>query len=178
MFSSLSTYRETAKPAAVLGFSMASKSDKEISFAPLGRRLRKKGDQSKFASKLNVSPQVLTNWKRRGTVPAAEVGRVAKALGITYEQYLIEASPPGVQQQTGQYLVEVSAMLEDYRALPKWLQAHVARKITELRRYSDSLPPYVRENMQPPPIEQESYRRWQLELENDLASRPHPRRAA
>lgn len=55
---------------------------------PMMSRLDELGwSQADFARKLNVSEQVVTNWKRRG-IPRGEIYAVAKTLRMTVEQFL------------------------------------------------------------------------------------------
>lgn len=69
---------------------------KAVSAARLFRYISEENlSQREFGDKIGVSEQTLTNWKSRG-IPAARVGEVAHAMGLSYEQYLREADyrPP------------------------------------------------------------------------------------
>jgi hypothetical protein len=145
---------------------------KKISSDPLFKRIgKKKGSAALFAAKLTVSEQALSNWKRRG-IPRGEVPRVAAALGMSTETYLSEAGVPTVLRQEGaQYSLESATLLEDFNALPSWLQAHIARKTAELRKYADALPTMVREGMNNPPKDPERYRDWERRIEDDMLQR-------
>lgn len=148
--------------------------ERKIPAAPLFERLgNSRGAAKKLAEKLNVSEQVVANWKRRGSIPWAELHRIAAYLGISPEQYLTEAGlPTHVARQPGaQYTLEAHTLLEDFRALPEWLQEHVARKTAELRRYAESLPPYLRDGMRGPPKDPERYRTWERDMEDDMRKR-------
>jgi hypothetical protein len=54
---------------------------------------QEKGRRTRFAKAGDYSDGRITNWKSRG-IPAAEVGRIANLMGISYEEYLTAA---GVQ---------------------------------------------------------------------------------
>jgi SOS-response transcriptional repressor LexA len=64
-----------------------------VSARPMLDRLPERGDKAKFAKKIGVAPQDITNWSKRG-VPHSKVRAVAKALGITTDQYYAEAGAP------------------------------------------------------------------------------------
>ncbi|TAK84330.1 MAG: hypothetical protein EPO20_14675 [Betaproteobacteria bacterium] len=139
---------------------------------PLFKRIGKKGGAAGFATKLNVSEQVVSNWKRRG-VPALEVPRVAAELGMTTEQYLAEAGYPRVQkaeQPATQYTFEASTLMEDFLALPDGLREYVSRKAAELRAYADALPAFIRDALKPP-TDPERYRAWERDIEADMTRR-------
>jgi hypothetical protein len=97
----MQTICEAAQDARTINFLFMAKAEKKISSTPLFGRLSK-GGAAKIAEQLNVSEQVISNWKRRG-VPAAEVGRIAAVLGISYEQYMLEAGRPLNVAQPAQY---------------------------------------------------------------------------
>lgn len=146
---------------------------KIISGAPLFKKLdTDRGGATAFAKRLEVSEQALSNWRRRG-IPAVELPRVAAALNITVEKYLLEAghTVTTLREPGAQYSIEGQQLLEDYLALPDWLQEHVARKTSELRKYADSLPAMVREGMKGPPKEPERYRAWERQVEDDMIKR-------
>lgn len=60
-----------------------------ISSKPLQRWLADKGRGAKaeLARKLNISPQLLTQWLARGTIPVASVERVAAHIGLDETSY-------------------------------------------------------------------------------------------
>jgi hypothetical protein len=64
--------------------------DQVISAGPLFARLSSPGAAAKFADKLDISEQRLSNWKRRG-IPATVLPEVATALDMTVDAYLREA---------------------------------------------------------------------------------------
>lgn len=48
-----------------------------------------------FVRQTGYSDGRITNWKSRG-IPMAELGQVAARMGLSYEEYLIEAGAPAV----------------------------------------------------------------------------------
>lgn len=141
---------------------------------PLFRRIGQRGGAA-FGRRpgIDASGQQVNNWKRRG-VPEAKIGRIASELGITYEQYMQEAglsTGKKVQQTSSQYTLDRVALINDFEALPTWLQEHIARKAAELRAYAESLPAYVREGMKAPPKDPDAYRAWERNIESDMANR-------
>lgn len=167
----MQTFCEAHGLGRSLNFLFMGKGDRKISAAPLFERLGR-GGAAAFAKKINSSEQRVANWKRRG-IPAAEVGTVAGALGMTYEEYMRAAGHEVhvARQRPGQYTIEAAKLLEDFNALPDWLQEHVARKAAELRQYADSLPSYVRDGMKGPPKDPESYAAWESEIVADMIAR-------
>lgn len=88
-----------------------------IPSGPLFERLKDKGTASAFARALQISPQRLSNWRKRG-VPAALLPQVAAAIGASAEEYLAAAGRPiaRVEQPTAPYLTtEERQLIEDYR---------------------------------------------------------------
>lgn len=151
---------------------MAS-SKQQISAAPLFNRLgREKGKAAKFAQDLQISRQVLANWRRRG-VPAAQVPKIANLLGITTEVYYREAGLAlnVLNQEPAQYTIEAAKLMDDFNALPGWLQDYVARLTEDLRRYTDALPAMVRDGMKSPPRDPEQYRQWEKNILDDMHKR-------
>lgn len=168
----MQTVCEAAEPDRSINFSFMGKGEGKISAVPLFTRLGR-GGASAFAKKYRASEQRIANWKRRG-IPAAEVGRVAAVLGITYEEYMREAGveiPSVARQPGGQYTLEGQRLLNDFNALPDWLQEHIARKTAELRAYADSLPAYVRDGMKGPPKDPASYTDWERHIVEDMMKR-------
>lgn len=135
---------------------------------PLFKRIEaKRGGKAAFAKQLDIDHGRLSNWKKRG-IPWAQVTRVAAAIGMAREEYLAEAglSQKIARQPRGQYTIEASTLLEDFNALPDWLQEHIARKTAELRKMSDSLAPMVRDGMKGPPKDPARYREWERGIED------------
>ena len=167
-----STLREAAAVGAYLHSGRMSRGDKKISADPLFTRLReRKGGAAAFARALNVSDQVLSNWKRRG-IPAGELYRVAHALGITAEEYLAEAGKPvAAREVAAQYTIGRTTLLQDFDRLPPWLQEYIVRKTGELRRYVEALPAFVRDGMKGPPSDAEGYRSWERDIMADMEAR-------
>src|SRR4051812_22690872 len=91
-----STFFEAARPFPPLNFPFMGKGDRgQVPSAPLFKRLADQKKSAKWlADELDVSEQVVSNWRRRGNIPDKDVGRVAGALGITYEQYMRDAGRP------------------------------------------------------------------------------------
>jgi hypothetical protein len=146
--------------------------EEKVSAEPLFTRIRGKGGASAFAEKLNVSEQVVSNWKRRG-VPWRKLPKVAAALGISVERYLEEAGYPSVRALTHtpeQHTLEASALMEDFLALPDGLREYVARKAAELRKYADALPKFIRDALMPP-SDPERYRAWERDIEADMLAK-------
>lgn len=169
----MSTFCEADGLERPVNFSFMGKGATKIPALPLFNRIgRTKGGAAGFAKKIDLSEQRLSNWKRRG-IPARELPRVTAALGINVETYLREASqsPDRAGEPGAQYGSESATLIEDFAALPTWLQEHIARKASELRRYAESLPTFVRDGMKPPPKDAEGYRVWEREIELDMAKR-------
>jgi hypothetical protein len=63
-----------------------------------------------FAEEIGETRQTVSNWKTRG-IPIAAVEKVARAMGITYDQYMAAArgqrqvSAPGVAEAPGKYVL-------------------------------------------------------------------------
>lgn len=80
---------------AVLSYTyeMGGQDEKTIPAAPLFRHINERGlTQSEFAEAIRESPQTITNWKRRG-IPRGALLRVAKAMGVSVEQFVAQATP-------------------------------------------------------------------------------------
>lgn len=172
----MQTLCEAAGADGFINFPFMGKAERKISAEPLFERIGKRGGTAAFAKKINASEQRIANWKHRG-IPAAEVGRVASAIGISYEQYMKEAGqelPPVARQPAAQYTIEAAKLLEDYNALPDWLQEHIARKAAELRNYAESLPAYVRDGMKGPPKDPASYADWERHIVEEMLARRVP----
>lgn len=110
---------------------MPDATHKPISSRPLFAHIERSGKKkADFAKQLNTSGQKLNNWVKRG-VPAAELPRVAKLLGITVDQYLKQAghqvellvAEPGPPPDTVYVAVnrEEQQLLDSYRrASRRW----------------------------------------------------------
>lgn len=109
------------------------------------------------------------NWRKRG-IPRGEVPAIAQLMRLTFDQYLDRAGVPvnAVQQTRAEYLA-TPVMLADFNALQVAFKEHVARKISQLRRYADSLSPILRDGVQRPPADPNEYVEWQLGVETELA---------
>ena len=144
-----------------------------LSSAPLFKRLTGRGAPARFAKKIGESPQTIANWKKRGTLPDSQLRKVCDALDMSLDLYVLEANEdsPSAGEPPGLYAVPGGQLLQDFRALPPWLQEHIARKTQELRRYADSLPAIVRDGMRGPPSDPEHYRAWEAAIEADMALR-------
>lgn len=146
-----------------------------VSSKPLFSRMRERGAARDLAKVLNVSPQVVSNWKRRGELPFMWVAPVAYHLGMTADEYLRAAgytapNPPRVEEKAprySQYSIEATSLVEDYNALPQALQEYIARKAHDLRKYSDALPDFVRNSMRAP-TDPDAYRSWERSIEADM----------
>lgn len=67
----------------------------------------------------------ITNWKRRAGIPRAEIADVAAIMGLSYEDYLLEAgaAPNSVHQARASYVVgdDTLELLQGYtKAQPSW----------------------------------------------------------
>jgi len=114
----MQTICEATQRARDLNFSFMPKNEKKIPpphprAKPLFDRLGR-GGAADVADQLNVSEQVVSNWRRRG-VPAKEVGRVAAVIGITYEQYMLEVGGPAAPKTQ-----EAEAIKALRDAIPEW----------------------------------------------------------
>lgn len=131
-----------------------------ISARPLIARLAERGiAQRKFALDHGYTAADITNWKARG-VPRAELPKIANWCGLTVEAYIAEATGRPVQRP-----LEAAALLDDYNALPDGLKEIIARKTAALRRYVDSLPPFLRDAMRRAPSDPEQYLKWEAQIE-------------
>ena len=113
------------RPAIYTPAPWGERKNKKSPSAPLFSRIDKRGGAAAFAEALNVSEQVVSNWKRRG-IPAFELPRVALALGMDVEDYLAEAGRPPqvVRQPSALYLADhEEEMLAAYRSAPADWQA-------------------------------------------------------
>lgn len=90
---------------------------------PLFDRLIGAGASAAFARKMDISPQRLSNWKKRG-IPATSLPSVAAKLGLSVEQYLEAAGRPipRAEQPSAPYLTrEEQQLVDSYRkASPGW----------------------------------------------------------
>ena len=69
-----------------------------------------------FVRQAGYSDGRITNWKSRG-IPMAELGKVSGRMGLTYEEYLVEAGVPAVS--TG----PVSPNIEEAHAIRRLRKA-------------------------------------------------------
>lgn len=60
-------------------------------------KARGHGGRATLAKKLGVTPQVITNWISRKAVPGARLAAVARAMGVTMDDYMAGAAEPKLQ---------------------------------------------------------------------------------
>lgn len=74
-----------------------------------------------FVEKSGYSDGRITNWKTRG-IPLAELARVAALIGLTYEEYLVEAGvqPPRFRSAVQPNIEEAHAIRRLRKALPAY----------------------------------------------------------
>lgn len=167
VFSSKSTPCLTALTGTQLNFLlMPSKRNATVhdSLLPVLAWIRKqKMSEADFATKeLGISHGRFTNWKRRG-VPQGELSRVAAKIGKSTDQYLAEIGrPTGKGSRQGK--LETATLIEDFEALPDFLQTYVARKTTALRALYDGFPDWFRKKLAPPK-DPAQYKAWEREIE-------------
>jgi hypothetical protein len=133
--------------------------------------------QEKFGQRHGIGNQSAVYQYLSGRIPLNL--RVALKFAGGLKVQLEEISPTlasevggnSTRQITAQYTLQAAAMMEDFNALPVWLQEHITRKTAELRKYADSLPAFVREGMKAPPKDQAGYQNWEREIEADMAKR-------
>jgi hypothetical protein len=125
-----------------------------------------RGAITRLAKQLHVTPAAVTNWRSRG-IPARQLRGVTKFLRMSVEDYLRASNQQiglHVAEPPVQYTTEASTLLEDYLALPEALREFIARKTRDLRKFSDHLPPALRQSMRTP-ADAEAYRAWEREIE-------------
>ncbi len=127
-------------------------------------RGQKKMTEADFcANVLNISHGRWTNWKARG-VPSSQHAAVARSIGKDIGEYLAEIGklPP---QDPKKLKVSGQKWIADFNELPDFLQAIMSKKISELRKHWEELPPWFKDKLTPPkdPIQ---YRQWELEIED------------
>jgi transcriptional regulator with XRE-family HTH domain len=71
---------------------------------------------AELAKRIEESPQVLSNWKRRGAIPGRKLAKVARALGprVTVEELLTDkphGAALGLKEEPGVYDVEILRLL-------------------------------------------------------------------
>lgn len=131
---------------------------------PLMQRINEgKTTRGKVAKALDVGPQHVTNWLRRG-IPAARIPDVANHIGISTDEYRLEAGllPKGAKGKQGK--LHAAPHMRDFDALPDGLQSYIVRKTIELRRLYESLPAWLRDKLIPPK-DPDQYRAWELDIE-------------
>lgn len=76
--------------------------------------MKKKGIKNNaLAEKLNVKPQIITNWKTRGTTPPMEyLPTICEVLGVSWE-YLITGT-----ESKEYFSPEEKKLIEQFRTLP------------------------------------------------------------
>lgn len=77
----LSTPREPATGGQYLHSLFMDRKQTTVSAGPLFDTLKDRGAQAAFARKLNISIQVLSNWRKRG-IPRGNIPEVAHAMSL------------------------------------------------------------------------------------------------
>lgn len=75
----------------------------------------------KFVGKMGYSDGRITNWKKRG-IPLAELGRIAHAMGITYDEYMAFAgvAMPKIDGPVSPNIEEAHAIRRLRQAIPAY----------------------------------------------------------
>lgn len=116
-----------------------------------------------------VDVQNITNWLSRG-VPARRLSDVAELCGLSTDEYRAQAGlrhPPRIT---------APALSGQFQSLPDGLRTYIARKISDLHDYAQSLPSFLRSKLEPPP-DHEEYVEWEQELLRDMNARKQKERA-
>ncbi|MNS26113.1 hypothetical protein D3C72_580270 [compost metagenome] len=79
--------------------------------------------QTWLAKQLNVSSNVVVNWKGRGVVPAGRAASVARAFGVTVEELTSAALGPPKMSQAGMRLAQRLGELDRSGLLTKQAEA-------------------------------------------------------
>lgn len=122
------------------------------------------GNSAAFAEKVETSPVYLSQIFSKKT--KAEIGdRLARKIEARCGKprgWLDRLEHAGTPTEA-----EPDQAMKDFAALPPGLKEHVARYISDLRRYADALPPFILKALRPP-SDLPSYRQWERELEDDM----------
>lgn len=138
---------------------------KEIRKINLRKLIKASGKKSaKFAEEVDTAPAYISQIFSAKT--KAEVGDEF-ARKIERKLNLPRGWMDTLDHRDRQSTIEGGQLLEDYRALPDGLKAHIARKASRLRAYADALPAFIRDALRPPP-EPERYADWEREVETDM----------
>jgi len=79
--------------------------------------------QTWLAKQLNISSNVVVNWKSRGAVPAGRAPSVARAFGVTVEELTAAELGPPKMSQAGVRLVQRLGELDRSGLLTKQAEA-------------------------------------------------------
>lgn len=144
---------------------MSAKPDVEtdeppIPAAPMASRIKDRGQKSALASKISESPQTITNWIKRGTIPARKLRKICRALGIQVSTYRREAGLP-VDEGAIQGKLDTAPLVRDFEALPPALRDFVATQAHDLRQMVESIRPDLRPLISAPPKDRARYKEWE-----------------
>lgn len=116
-----------------------------------------------LAAELEVTVQTITNWLSRG-VSWKGLPLVAAYCKLSTDEYLYEAGLLTKAPKGRNGTIAAAALVENFSALPDFLQAYIENKTANLRRAYDGIPAWLRDKLAPPkdPVQ---YRQWEREIE-------------
>lgn len=103
---------------------------------------RNGASQAAFAVKIDETKQTLTNWKRRG-IPMRAVPKVARAMGVTFEEYqaLAEGRSP-IAQDPDKLTPEAMAVARAWQQLSPGKRARYLEELLWVRFFETKFPAY------------------------------------
>lgn len=119
--------------------------------------------QAKFADKVGTDGAYISQIISR-TIKANVGDDLARRIENAFQKH---RGWMDTLDHSGQRDFETDQLLKDFEAMPVGLREHIARKASELRKFADALPGYVKNSLKPPDDPQ-SYRAWERELEADM----------